>query len=403
MSLMSPVMREALRPRDPWPLFDEVYDSAGTKTGGQPFYKLPGGRRVPDLRSVPDTTFTRATTAIAQDADGTLREVASGEPAIGRGRGVEFWSAIQNKCVNENRNPVNLTGVTRSGDAASTLTVVDDVAALAAAGLQGLCTSGKVFCLNNSAGTTNARATVDGATGNTNSHTFAAFIRGGTGWIGRSPAINQTFGASTSYQRRAAVALPPLIGTTLLIEADPGQVVYFILNSLTETAYVPPVIAVAGAAATRNADTHQKTALALNPAGFVVYDEGTFEARLQNSYAYEIGNGGSLERFLFQSNASDQARGVVITGGNTYSLLGPTLPTSARVKSILRWNGGLWDLFVNGVKYTNGSATFLPSVNSLSLGQRVNGSDLRKGAQAAFAIRNRPGLSDADCVALTTL
>lgn len=395
-----------LRPTDPWPLFDEVYDFAGTKTGGQPYYKLPGRRRVPNLRSIPGTTFTRATTAIVPDADGTLRETASGEPAIGRGRGMGFWPAIQNVCTGANfpgaASPT--PGVPFSG-AVVTLVARADLPAPVLAALDARDPRGLVTHVWRMTGVTHPFGiNIEGASAGAGQQTFSAFTHVVSGGFQIGSSSNEgVVGCSTNFERSAAVNVTIGGARTLRLRStQDNSEVYWFGHVSTATAYLSPVIAVAGAAATRNADAHVRTGLALNPAGFVVYDEGTFEARLQNSYAYEISNGSS-ERFLFQSNSADSARGVVITGGNTYNFIGPTLSTSTKVKSIMRWNGAVWDLFVNGVKYANGSATFLPNTNSLNLGQRSSGQDTRKGAQSVFAIRNRPDLTDAECIALTTL
>lgn len=141
------------------------------------------------------------------------------------------FGGVLNKCANFNNNPQSLANVTKSGDAASTLALVDDSAALAAIGQ-----AGNVFKLDNSAGTTPAIASVAGTVGNTNPHSMAAFIRGGSGfltWANSTP--DNPFAAQAAYRRvtRAPVA-PDLISRSVNVWADPGQIVYFILNGLYE-------------------------------------------------------------------------------------------------------------------------------------------------------------------------
>ena len=82
----------------------------------------------------------------------------------------------QNKIPHKTANPVDTTGTVMTGDAAAVLSVVDDVSALAAAGLSAICSSGKVYKLDNSAGTTYAYCKLLPAVGNTNIHSASVYI-----------------------------------------------------------------------------------------------------------------------------------------------------------------------------------------------------------------------------------
>jgi hypothetical protein len=146
---------------------------------------------------------------------------------------------VLNKCTNTNSNPQNTTNVSKTGDAASTLTVVDDSAALAAAGLSAY--GPNVYCLDNSGGSIAAFAASTGGTGNTNAHSAVAWVRGGSGAIGDSSTSPiATFAASVGFVRRSLVGYTPA-GTNqrMLIRADAGQVVYFTLNGLYEGSTAP--------------------------------------------------------------------------------------------------------------------------------------------------------------------
>lgn len=152
----------------------------------------------------------------------------------------------RNLCTNFNSNPQALTNVTKAGDAASTLTLVDDTAALAAIGL-----TGNVFKLDNSAGVATANVQFAGAA-NVIPETMSAYVRGGSGNIGLNLASSLTaFAASATYQRRVSAAkTPDGAGRFMIVQADPGQVVYVILNQLEDgTAPTAPIV-VAGAAVT---------------------------------------------------------------------------------------------------------------------------------------------------------
>jgi hypothetical protein len=382
------------------PEFDVLYDFGGWYHGGQQAYR-EYGTRYSTLTSVPNTTFTRATTAVTEDLSGALRAVASGDPAIGQYKGMGFWPQLQNKCTNYSANPTDLTNVTLGGDPAATLTVVDDTAALAAAGLSGICTSGKVYKLDNSAGATTATATISGNPGNTNAHRTNAYIRGGTGTIGgQTSVLRGAFAAASDYTRRAYTWTPDTATRPAGISADAGQTIYFILNMLVEASYSGPVIPVAGTAATRNADVHTKTGLALNPAGFAVLDWGRWESTMGGN-AIEMSDGTGANRIHILTGGVD-VRARIVTGGVATAIAGPAIVTGALFKSLLRYDGGTsWAYFCNGTKYTAFSA--LPSMNRLDLGASSSGSAQRLGQSLLFALRNRPGLTDAECIALTTL
>lgn len=101
--------------------------------------------------------------------------------------------------------PLDTSGLYTTGAAAATLTLVDDTAALTAAGLAGV-TGGKAFLLDNSAGSTNARIALQASVNSTLDWVLSAFIRatsavtlrtgyGGYGAIGTlagDPIVNAT-------------------------------------------------------------------------------------------------------------------------------------------------------------------------------------------------------------------
>src|SRR5690606_20738143 len=111
-------------------------------------------------RTSPATWFTDA--GILQPFDANVAAITD--------RGLYAGGQRVNKCRNFNANPTDLTGVSKAGDAAAMLTVVDDSAELAAAGLDGICTSGMAFKFDNSAGTSTSWLYIAGNSGNTNPH-----------------------------------------------------------------------------------------------------------------------------------------------------------------------------------------------------------------------------------------
>jgi hypothetical protein len=162
-------------------------------------------------------------------------------------------------------NPTGITGWTTFGDAAGSLSVVSDDAALAAAGLSGLCSTGKVFKLDNSAGTTPFYARVNNSiTLGANTWAFSTYARGsgsfsfdvnaGT-WTpgGTSPAVTSV------YQRLVSIGASSVSSNQYRVRVTGGSVVYFILMQAEQGAFPTSVIPNTGTSITRNADNVSMT------------------------------------------------------------------------------------------------------------------------------------------------
>lgn len=202
-------------------------------------------------------TQTASSFATASTAAGVYSQFAANVPRV-TSQGLLVEVSRQNKVTINSANPASLSGVTKSGDAASTLTLVSDTAALAAAGLSSVVTGGQVFKFDNSAGTTTAIATVSGSVGNLNPHSLSAFVRGsGTGVRVRLNSVGSTtVPPTTGYTRIQTPNVTPVgTGNGLTVWADAGAVIYFILPVLEEGATVTSPIVNAGAAATRGVDS----------------------------------------------------------------------------------------------------------------------------------------------------
>lgn len=192
-------------------------------------------------------------TAYTQNCLATTAPVASATKLSARALAAIGIHSVINLCQNFNANPTALTGVSKTGDAAATLTVVSDTAALAAAGLSGICTVGNVYKLDNSAGVALATADISGSTPDANSYTYSAYLRGsGTGSItsnvGGVGSGNKSM--TGSYVQYSGSGNPAGAGGGLRIVANAGAVVFFILNQLESGLGLNPVVVVAGAAAT---------------------------------------------------------------------------------------------------------------------------------------------------------
>ncbi len=158
--------------------------------------------------------------------------------------GQQIQGAITNKTTCVKANPADTTNLIKSGDAAATLTVVDDTAELTAAGLIEVCTNGDVYKLDNSGGSADAYATMGGSTGGTTEHTGSIHARGSGDW--RFGYTNQSWdefvplsAIAGSYQRYSGTA-SPTASVPMGVRTTAGSIVYFILPGLYEIAVAPP-------------------------------------------------------------------------------------------------------------------------------------------------------------------
>ena len=178
-------------------------------------------------------------------------------PLVAAPLGLLIEAAATNKCANTSVNPVALTGITKGGDAAATLSVTNDAGALAAAGLSALNTSGNAFLLDNSAGTGFATATIAGAVGNTNQHTASIWwreTRGSNVSLYTTSRYVAPQAITAGYTRHEVSQVPASASATIVVYATAGAKVFFLLNQLEQGAGATSPIPVANAAATRAAD-----------------------------------------------------------------------------------------------------------------------------------------------------
>lgn len=158
------------------------------------------------------------------------------------------FAVKQNYCTNFNANPTNTTNVVVAGTGSS-VAIVSDAAALAAAGLDGICTSGMVYQVTAGGGV--AATFVPGGLNPVAGANVigSAYVRGGTGSVGRngSGSSDTVFTASGVYQRISSAGFN--LGVGMRITIDIGGVVYIILNQLEIGAVATSPIVVAGASA----------------------------------------------------------------------------------------------------------------------------------------------------------
>lgn len=209
-----------------------------------------------------EVTFTRNSAATVTNAQGKLVSVGANQPRFdhtdnGTPLGLLIEPSATNKCENFNINPSDTTGFASAGS--GTISVVNDTAELANAGLDQICTNGKVFKAAATTGSTFV-VYIPGIVGNVNAHSLSLYARGdGVG----SRTARLSLGGSTlniapagdgykQYQYENVV--PSSNGRKLTLSIDGNETLYFILYQLEEAPVCSSVIPTNGSAVTRPTD-----------------------------------------------------------------------------------------------------------------------------------------------------
>jgi hypothetical protein len=372
-------------------------------------YRRGAGPVVSNPAQIPGWSYSRSGQELAADAAGAYRAFATDVPAI-NDLGLHVWEARTNKSTNFNAAPTDLTNVTKTGDAASVLSVVSDVAEilsvpeLATLYAQGVL-NGNVYKLDNSAGVALANIDISGQFGNTNAHTISAYIRGGSGKIGQTAVStsNTDFISSATYRRVVAANVTIGSGTrTMRVAAAIGETIYVLLNQLEEGAYATPPIVVAGAAATR-AHPLPDQQVTLPAGAFTIRWEGLCGTASGAVRMFEFHDGTDANRIYLTRSGANSISSALSLGGSVSSIGGSLgFAQTGRFKSIIRYDGaGNWSYFAQGAKVGGDLASALPPITAVRLARRtlaippLNGSHERLLITAGL-------MGDAQLQALTT-
>lgn len=262
----------------------------------------------------------------------------------GSGLGNVILPSFTNKCTCMKYNPTATTGLTQGGDAGAVLSIVDDTAALTAAGLISLCTLGDVYKLDNSAGVATAYV-LSGATGAvTTKHSASAYVRGGAGRVGISGLTSTSFGASESYVKRQVENIT-IDGTSraTIVLAEIGSVVYFILPSLTETTTAPPfpVITLPTDAAAASTMAARYTSI-----------PGTNLGTAFNFVLYSYAASGRVWNMLYDGTniLKHDGTNIVFTDGTTTLSAALAITANTQYHIGLDTTPGAWSLSVEGTE-----------------------------------------------------
>lgn len=211
--------------------------------------------------SLPNGWFvTRSgATATYRDSSGDLQQASANTERIdhdasGNPLGILIENSATNKVLGKNFNPTATTGFSITN---GTLTIVDNTAELAAAGLDGICTNGDVYRATNTSGT--SVLTLSDTVGNTNKHSYRiwAYATGGTASIDLIGSGSQTIAQDTAFTMYEVEDITPTATTRYLRGViTSGRSLYFILPHLEENSFLTSTILneSAGSTSTRNRD-----------------------------------------------------------------------------------------------------------------------------------------------------
>lgn len=340
-------------------------------------------------------TFTRNSAATVTNNLGKLIEVAANEPRFdhlsdGTPLGLFIEPSIENKCENFNVNPTDTTGFTDNG--LGTLSVVDDSAELATAGLDSICTNGKVFKAEATSASTYI-VYIPGTPGNTNIHSISLYARGeGSGSRTARISLGGTLlpiaPAGDNYQRYMHEnQTPDSTGRKFTISVDGNETLYFILYQLEESEYCTSVIPVAGSSVTRPTDRahidniDQQDWFDINQ-GYMICRYSQERLLSSDAYAAVLNDGSSSDTIGLRLDSSNHnlrayiraASSSQFTSANGDYQIEKTLNSAG-----IRWNASEAEILSGGESLQD-TITQLPSgINTIELGARNGGSSPMHG------------------------
>lgn len=188
------------------------------------------------------------------DAAGILRaDLAANQPRftyVGGVRRLVIEGQIANKVTTPKHNPTTIAGWTTNGVAS--VSVADDTAALGAAGLSAVCTTGAVYRIDNSAGGGADYVQLPGGASAVTAHTLDAYVRVVAG-AGASMSFSTSGAgainlpaAGTGYARVSNTGTPTAVGQRLQFYVPAGAVIHIILPGLYDRAAPPPPYPIIG-------------------------------------------------------------------------------------------------------------------------------------------------------------
>jgi hypothetical protein len=335
-------------------------------------------------------TFERNSPATYRNNQGKLVQASHNEPRIdhtedGKPLGLFIEPASTNKCGNNNVNPVDTSGFSTAGT--GTLTIVNDSAELAAAGLEGICTSGLVFKASATSGSTFI-VYAPGAVGNLNPHSISLYARGeGVGIrtarlsIG-GDALNIA-PAGEQYQRYMHDDLTPdSASRRLTLIIDGNDTLYFVLYQLEESSASSSVIPLNGNAITRPTDKayindiHQEDWFDENQ-GYLICRYNQKKLLNTDAYAAVLNDGTAANTIGLRLDQNNHNLRAYIIAGSSPQFLFANLDyqiEGTMNAAAIRWNSQNADLLSGGESKSAALTQTPTGINTLNIGTRNGGS-----------------------------
>lgn len=353
----------------------------------------------------PEISFSRNSAATHLNSAGKLVAVAADEPrfdhtADGTPLGLFIEPAATNRCQNNNTNPIDTTGFTTNS--LGTLSVVDDTTELAAAGLDNICTSGKVFKAEATSASTYV-VYVPGTAGTTNPCSYSLYARGigsgsRTGRLSLGGTLHPIAPADDGYtQYKFENEIPDSTGRKITISVDGNETLYFILFQLEESTYCTSLIPVDGSSVTRPADRptinniDQKEWFDINK-GYMICRYSQQRLLSSDAYAAVLNDGSSSNtiglrldstnhnlRAYVRANGSSQ-----FTSANADYQIAQTLNAAA-----IRWNTNESEIISGGQTVDSIISNLPTGINKLDIGSRNGGISPMHGHVQFLEIGNR--------------
>lgn len=343
-----------------------------------------------------EVTFLRNSQATYLDVNGKLQLAGVNEPCLdhledGTPLGLRIEHGATNKCANHNVNPIDTSEFLTNN--LGVLSVVDDNAELTAAGLDEICTSGKVYKAEATSSSTFI-VYILGNTNNLNPHSISLYGRG-EGSSG--PAARLTLGngiekpiaeIGDGYKRHKFEDITPSsTGRKFTIAINGNETLYFILNQMEEGDHCSSVIPIYGDDVTRPTERAYVNNIDLQNwfdpnQGYMIcrYRLAYFDNN--DAYIAVYNDGGSTDTIGFRVEKNDRyLKGYVRAASSSQHASNnedkhlPNILNSAG----LRWNTTDIDI-ISGGSIDNSSMNTLPTgINALEIGARNGGANPMNG------------------------
>ena len=400
MGLMSPVMREALRARDPYPNDLLALDFAGVATGGRQFYKREG-IIVPRFEMLSGALSTGHAGFGTQQVNTAWRGFPANAPLIGDG-GLGVWEARTNQFARS----LDFSNAVWSVPSGATKTLAADVVAP-----NGLSSCFVLKAANTAfGGYLRQGVTYSGSTTyalsfivKKKNHRYVG-LRMEKGVLGVPEAIpfydfdtdalsnNGVSGASISREllpngwvRLSLVyttSASPTTAADLWLTNSLGQTgpalsgteeIYVWHGQVEAGAFASPPIFTEATAATRTAVAQSVGGLVLPSGDFDIEQTFRLGPSGVTSRAFEYHNGTDAERILCNVSTGGSLSAFVVVGGGSATQIGASsspLAPGAEARVSVRRRGSNWQFIVNEAQSGGDTAAGAPSVNAVIFGQR---------------------------------